>query len=109
MRVKGQPYWLNMTLAGSYRNEKEKKSRKQYTLIEAYEMHIIPAMEAIAREESEGGKYRVVFHEQEDCAGCHNNAIYNRWKEFEFGKRNWIRRNQSPQLPLFNVNDHFYF
>ncbi len=109
MRVKGQPYWLNMTLAGSYRNEKEKKSRKQYTLIEAYEMHIIPAMEAIAREKSEGGKYRVVFHEQEDCAGCHNNAIYNRWKEFEFGKRNWIRRNQSPQSPLFNVNDHFYF
>ena len=51
MRVKGQPYWLNMTLAGSYRNEREKKSRKQYTLIEAYEMHTIPAMEAIAREE----------------------------------------------------------
>ena len=22
MRVKGQPYWLNMTLAGSYKNEK---------------------------------------------------------------------------------------
>ena len=29
MRVKGQPYWLNMTLAGCYKNEKEKKSRKQ--------------------------------------------------------------------------------
>ena len=61
MRVKGQPYWLNMTLAGSYKNEREKKSRKQYTLIEAYEMRIIPAMEAIAREESEGGNIELFF------------------------------------------------
>ena len=34
---------------------------------------------------------------------------YIAFKNFEFNKRRWLRRNQSPQSPLFNVNDHFYF
>ena len=34
---------------------------------------------------------------------------YVSFKEFEFKKRNWLHRNQSPQSPLFNVNDNCYF
>ena len=34
---------------------------------------------------------------------------YIEFKNEEFNKRRWLRRNQSPQSPLFNVNDHFYF
>ena len=30
-------------------------------------------------------------------------------KNKEFFKRKWLRQNQSPQSPLFNVNDQFYF
>ena len=44
-----------MTLAGSNKNETGKKSKSQYTLIEAYGVHIIPEMEIIAREELEVG------------------------------------------------------
>ena len=66
-------------------------------------------MEEIAREESEGGIYRVVFIEQEDGAGCHTSAEYIEFKNKEFNNRNWLRRMQSPQSPLFNVNDLFYF
>ena len=51
----------------------------------------------------------MVFFEQEYCAGYHMSEEYVSFKEFEFKKRNWLRRNQSPQSPLFNVNDHFYF
>ena len=78
-------------------------------MVSAYENIIIPAMEEIARKESENGKYNVVFYEQEDCAGVHKNAYYIKWKTKEFDKRGWLRRNQSPQSPLFNVNDQFYF
>ena len=66
-------------------------------------------MENIARKESENGRYDVIFYEQEDCAGVHNSDVYIEWKNKEFNKRKWFRRNQSPQLPLFNVNDQFYF
>ena len=66
-------------------------------------------MEEIARKESCGGLYDVVFFEQEDCAGCHMSEEYIEFKNVEFNKRGWLRRNQSPQSPLFNVNDHFYF
>ena len=31
------------------------------------------------------------------------------FKDKEFENRNWLRRSQSPQSPLFNVNDLFYF
>ena len=34
---------------------------------------------------------------------------YIEFKDQEFNKCNWLRRNQSPQYPLFNVNNHFYF
>ena len=83
--------------------------KNQFTLIGAYRKYIIPQMEEIARKESEGGKYHVVFIEQEDGAGCHTNAQYIGYKNKEFKNRNWLRRNQSPQSPLFNVNDLFYF
>ena len=53
--------------------------------------------------------YDVVFIEQEDGAGCHNNAEYQEFKDEAFKKRNWLRRMQSAQSPLFNVNDLFYF
>ena len=49
------------------------------------------------------------FFEQEDGAGCHNNVEYIKFKDKEFENRNWLRRSQSPQSPLFNVNDLFYF
>ena len=66
-------------------------------------------MKNIARKESENGRYDVIFYEQEDCAGVHNSDVYIEWKNKEFNKRKWFRRNQSPQSPLFNVNDQFYF
>ena len=83
--------------------------KKQFSLIDAYKEKIIPRMEEIARKESCGGLFDVVFFEQEDCAGCHMSDDYNDFKDWEFRKRKWIRRNQSPQSPLFNVNDQFYF
>ena len=48
-------------------------------------------MEEIARQESEGGKYHVVFIEQEDGAGYHTNAEYIEYKNEEFKNRNWLR------------------
>ena len=51
----------------------------------------------------------MIFIEQEDGAGCHTNTEYQTFKSDEFTKRNWLRRMQSPQSPLFNVNDLFYF
>ena len=66
-------------------------------------------MEEIARRESKGGIYDVRFIEQEDGAGCHTFEEYIKLKDREVGNRNWLRRMQSPQSPLFNVNDLFYF
>ena len=51
----------------------------------------------------------MIFYEQEDCAGVHKNENYIKWKTKEFDKRGWLRRNQSPQSPLSNVNKKFYF
>ena len=51
----------------------------------------------------------MIFIKQEDGAGSHQNVEYQTFKHDEFTKRNWLRRIQSPQLPLFNVNDLFYF
>ena len=51
-----------------------KKKKQQYNLIEAYNEHIIPAMEAIAREESDRGKQQIFLHEQEGRAGCHTDG-----------------------------------
>ena len=78
-------------------------------MIRAYKEVIIPEMEKIQLQESENGKFNVVFIEQEDGAGCHNNDEYIKFKKEEFKKRNWLIRRQSPQSPLFNVNDLFYF
>ena len=39
-----------------------------------------------------GGTYHVVFHEQEDGAGCHNDGKYNKWQDAEFARENWMRR-----------------
>ena len=49
-------------------------------MIRAYRDTIIPAMENIARKESENGRYDVIFYEQEDCAGVHNSDVYIEWK-----------------------------
>ena len=103
-RRKGELYWKNKTLCGT-----ESTRDGQFSLIHAYKEHIIPQMEEIARQESEGGIFDVVFIEQEDGAGCHNNLEYTTFKDKEFENRNWLRRMQSPQSPLFNVNDLFYF
>ena len=103
-RRKGQYYWKNKTLCGS--NE---PGDDQFSLIRAYREFIIPEMEKIQLKESEGGRFRVVFMEQEDGAGCHTSAEYQKFKEDEFTNRNWLRLRQSPQSPLFNVNDLFYF
>ena len=35
-------------------------------------------------EESECGKFNVIFIEQEDVAGCHTNAEYQNFKDEEF-------------------------
>ena len=78
-------------------------------MIRAYEEGIIPNMKDIAQKESEGGKYKVVFIEQEDGAGCHTNKEYQSYKEKVFKDNEWLRRMQSAQSPLFNVNDLFYF
>ena len=51
----------------------------------------------------------MVFIEQEDGSGCHTNTKDQKLKDKEFKNRNWFRRMQSPQSPLFNVNDLFYF
>ena len=91
-RKKGNLYWTNKTLCGT-RNVSE----GQFSLIHAYEKVIIKQMEEIARIESDGGIYDVVFFEQEDGSGCHNNEEYIRFKEREFDQRGWIRRSQSPQ------------
>ena len=104
IQKKGEKYWKNKTLCGT--NEPK---TNQYSLIRAYKKHIFPRMEEIARQESEGGKYKIVFIEQEDGAGCHTNVEYQDFKDFEFKEQNWLRRMQSPQSPLFNVNDIFYF
>ena len=83
--------------------------KSQFSLIKAYKDEIIPRMEEIARIEIENGKYEVVFFEQEYSAGCHNSKEYNAFKDKEFSDRNWLRRSQSPQSPVFNVNDLFFF
>ena len=101
----GEFYWENRTLCG----KQTAKKGKQYSLVDAYKNIIIPAMEEIARKESDNGRYNVIFYEQEDCAGVHKNQFYIKWKTKEFDKRGWLWRNQSPQSPLFNVNDQFYF
>ena len=103
-RRKGEMYWTNKTLCGTLHVKPT-----QFSLIHAYNDTIIPRMEEIARIESENGKYDVVFFEQEDSAGCHNSKEYNKFKDKEFSKRKWLRRCQSPQSPVFNINDHFYF
>ena len=66
-------------------------------------------MKEISRRESKGGIFDVRYIEQEDGAGFHTSEEYIKFKNREFGKRNWLRRMQSPQSPLFNVNDLFYF
>ena len=104
IRKKGEKYWKNKTLCGT--NEHK---INQYSLITAYKKHILPRMDEIARQESDGGKYEVIFIEQEDGAGCHTSVEYQTFKDQEFKNRNWLRRMQSPQSPLFNVNDLFYF
>ena len=68
---KGEYYWRNKTLCGT-----REPNNDQFSLIRAYEEGIIPSMKEIAQKESEGGKYEVIFIEQEDGAGCHNNAEY---------------------------------
>ena len=103
-KIAGRYYWENKTLCGT-----DNPKKGQFSLIHAYRDIIIPAMEEIARKEGENGKYEVVFFEQEDCAGCHKSEEYVNWKNKEFFKRKWLRQNQSPQSPLFNVNDQFYF
>ena len=103
-KIVGNFYWENKTLCAH-----NKPKKKQFSLIHAYRDTIIPAMENIARKESENGRYDVIFYEQEDCAGVHNSDVYIEWKNKEFNRRKWLRRNQSPQSPLFNVNDQFYF
>ena len=70
-KKKGNYYWKNKTLCGT-----REPNEDQFSLIHAYEEGIIPRMEEIARKESCGGAYDVVFIEQEDGAGCHNNAEY---------------------------------
>ena len=67
----------------------------QFSLIRAYEEGIIPSMKEIARKESEGGKYEVIFIEQEDGAGCHTNAEYQLYKDEVLKENNWIRCMQS--------------
>ena len=47
--------------------------------------------------------------EEEDGADCHTNVEYQTFKDVEFKNRNWLRRMQIPQSPLFNVNEMFYF
>ena len=66
-------------------------------------------MEKIAEEESENGTFDVIFYKQEYCAGCHKNEEYIKWKNEDLRKIKWLRRDQSPQSPLFNVNYQFYF
>ena len=100
----GEYYWENYTLCGS-----ANPGDKQFSLINAYKNVIFPKMDATAEEESENGTCDVIFYEQEDCAGYHKNEEYIKWKNNEFRRRNWLRKNQSPQSPLFNVNDQFYF
>ena len=39
-------------------------------------------MEGIARKESEGGMYDIVFLEQEDKIWNNTDAKYNKWKNF---------------------------
>ena len=78
-------------------------------MVEAYKTYTIPTMEVFSKKESEGSVYDVVFHEQEYGARCHNDRKYNKWKDAEFAKINWMRRKQSPHSPLFYVNNHFYF
>ena len=103
-RRKGELYWKNKTLCGV-----DQVKEGQFSLIHAYRDTIIPQMEEIARRESQGGIFDVRFIEQEDGAGCHTSEEYIKFKDREFGNRNWLRRMQSPQSPLFNVNDLIYF
>ena len=60
----------------------------------AYNKHIIPAMEDIARKDPERGTCDVIFHEQEDGAGYHNDRKYNKSKDVEFEKRKFLKRKQ---------------
>ena len=55
-RKNGNLYWTNKTLCGTTNNHDG-----QYSLIQAYNEIIFPKMEEIARAESEGGIYDVVF------------------------------------------------
>ena len=84
-RKKGDYYWKNKTLCGK-NNPKE----KQFSLIRAYKEFIIPEMEKIQQQESENGKFNVIFIEQEDGEGCHNSDEYITFKKEEFTKRNWF-------------------
>ena len=45
-------------------------------------------MEEIAKNESEGGIYDVVFYEQEHGTRCHHDRKYNKWKDADFSKIN---------------------
>ena len=64
----------------------------QFSFIHAYRETIIPQMEEIARRESKGGIYDVRFIKQEDGSGCHTSEEYIKFKNREFGNRNWLRR-----------------
>ena len=87
-----------------------KLKKKNFSLIHAYRDTIIPQIEEITRKESKGGIYDVRFIQQEDGAGCYTSEEYMNFKNRELKKRNWLRRMQSPQSPLFNVNDiYIYF
>ena len=74
-KIVGNFYWENKTLCGNHEPKK-----KQFSLIRAYKDTIIPAMEYIARKESENIIYDVIFYKQEDCAGVHNSDVYLSWK-----------------------------
>ena len=82
-KEKGKYYCRNKTLCGT-----REPNDDQFSLIRAYEEGIIPNMKEIARKESEGGKYEVIFIEQEDGAGCHTNAEYQSYKDEIFKKNN---------------------
>ena len=86
----------------------KKTGDDQVSLIDIYRDEIISAMKEISLLESEGDTKKFIFFEQEYCAGFHNCDEYIKWKKY-FTKYSWIRMNQSPKSPLFNVNYHFYF
>jgi hypothetical protein len=107
LREKGKEYFQPMELTGAVcGTPKHPKVSKLDTYLE----HFLPAMDEKAREISTKNVFKkVVMVKHEDNAGLNQNKKYVKRLRYEFDRRGWVRKNQSPNSPDENMCDFVTF